>query len=168
MIRTIGLLVDSGGLFLYLDCHFHPKMIAMKNLNPLRILSIVFVVTGLYDLSGVLLYAVSIGTGMNTIYPETNPFYALFIGSFLLCFAFLQFMSAFNIKRYLIIVGVVFIGRILYAVILLFLILLAEEFPTSIWWTGIIDTFWAMLYLILVGISKEVGIKNLFIPDRSK
>jgi hypothetical protein len=131
-----------------------------------KALAIVFFVSGLYDTFGGFYYSFLVGMGKSISSPPTHQFYALFIASFLFCFAYLQFMSAFNIKRYLFNVGVVIIGRVFYAVLLFAYILLVDDFPKTFLPTAIVDSLWTILYIVLTLLSDEVRFKDLFFPKR--
>jgi len=132
----------------------------------LKALAIVFFVSGLYDTFGGFYYIFLVGIGKSINNPPTHQFYAFFITSFLFCFAYLQFMAAFNIRRYLFNVGVVMIGRVFYVVLLFGYILLVDDFPKTFLPTAIIDSLWTILYIALTLLSDEVHFKDLFIPKR--
>ena len=65
----------------------------------LRPLAITFVASGIWDTVAGILYLFVIGSGRLIDDPHTHSFYSVFIASFLLCFAYLQFLSSFNIRR---------------------------------------------------------------------
>jgi len=65
--------------------------------NALNYLAWTFAASGLWDTVAGFLFIFAIGTGRSIDNPPTHPFYAIFLGSFFLCFAYLQFLSAFNI-----------------------------------------------------------------------
>jgi len=134
----------------------------------LKALAIVFFVSGLWDTFGGFYYSFFVGMGRSINSPPTHPFYAIFIASFLFCFAYLQFLSAFNIRRYLFNVGVVIIGRIFYVVLLFAYILFVADFPTTFLPTGIVDSLWTILYIVLTLLSNEVRLKDLFTPYRGE
>lgn len=138
----------------------------MTQSKSLKALAIVFFVSGLYDTFGGFYYSFLVGIGKSINTPPTHQFYALFIASFLFCFAYLQFMSAFNIKRYLLNVGVVIIGRVFYVVLLFAYIVLVDDFPKTFLPTAIFDSFWSILYIVLVSLTDEVRFKDLFLPKR--
>jgi hypothetical protein len=93
-----------------------------------------------------------------------HRFYAIFLATFFLCFAYLQILSAFNIRRYLFIIGSVLIGRILYVVLLYAYVFGEPGFPSTFWWTGVVDISWSILYIVLALISDEVRLRDLFLP----
>lgn len=132
----------------------------------LQALAIIFFVSGLYDAFGGFYYSFLVGMNKSINNPPTHQFYALFIASFLFCFAYLQLMSAFNIRRYLFNVGVVIIGRLFYIVLLLAFILSVDNFPKTFLPTAIFDSLWTILYIVFALLSEDVRFKDLFIPKR--
>jgi hypothetical protein len=138
----------------------------MARSKSLRALAVVFFVSGLYDAFGGFYFAFSVGTGRSIDSPPTHPFYAIFIASFLFCFAYLQLFSAFNIRRYLFNVGVVIFGRLFYVILLLVYTFLVDGFPRTFLPTGIIDLCWSILYIVLALMSSEVRFKDLFVSIR--
>lgn len=138
----------------------------MVKLKSLKALAIVFFVSGLYDAFGGFYYSFLVGTGRSINNPPTHIFYAIFIASFLFCFAYLQCLAAFNIRRYLFNIGVVIIGRVFYVILLFAYILFVEDFPTTFLPTGIVDSLWTILYIVLALLSEDVRFKDLFLPRR--
>jgi hypothetical protein len=138
----------------------------MNQSKSLKALAITFFISGIWDTFAALVYSFMIGTGGSFDNPPVHRFYALFIASFLYCFAYLQFLSALNIRRYLFNVGCVTIGRIFYVVLLYSYIFGVTGFPRDFWWTGIGDLFWTICYIVLTLKSTEIGLKDLFIPAR--
>jgi uncharacterized YccA/Bax inhibitor family protein len=138
----------------------------MAKLKSLKPLAVIFFASGLYDAFGGFYYSFMVGTGRSVDNPSTHPFYAMFIASFLFCFAYLELLSAFNIRRYLLNVGVVIIGRILYFVLLYAYMLFVTDFPNTFWATGIIDLLWSALYIVLTLITDEIRVRDLFFPYR--
>ena len=132
----------------------------------LKALAIVFFVSGLYDMFGGFYYSFLVGVGKSINNPPTHQFYALFIASFLFCFAYLQFLSAFNIRRYLFNIGVVIIGRVFYVVLLFAHISFVDDFPKTFLPTAIFDSLWTILYIVLTLLNDEVRFKDLFLPRR--
>jgi hypothetical protein len=129
----------------------------------LRVLGIIFFLSGIWDTIGGFIYAFMIGTVFTE--PPVHLFYAIFTASFFFCFAYLQILSAFNMQRYLFIVGCVLIGRIFYVVLLYAYILGVAGFPNTFWWTGLVDLSWSILYLAITLISNEIRIGDLFLPN---
>ena len=80
---------------------------------------------------------------------------------------YLQFLSAFNIGRYLLNVGCLIIGSVFYIVLLYAYMLCVSDFPSTFWFTGIIDSAFTILYLVFTLISDEVRLRDLFVPYRS-
>jgi hypothetical protein len=139
----------------------------MTRSKALGALAIVFFVSGLWDILGAFFYTFQVGAGRTFDDPPIHPFYALFIASLFLCFAYLQIASAFNIRRYLIIVGVLVIGRLIYFVALFAYMLSSPGFPSTFWWTGIVDLTWSLLYIVLTLVSDEIRLRDLFLPKRA-
>jgi hypothetical protein len=131
----------------------------------LKALAVVFFVSGLYDAFGGFYYSFLVGMDKSISNPPTHQFYALFIASFLFCFAYLQFMSAFNIRRYLFNIGVVIIGRVFYVILLFAYILLIDDFPKTFLPTAIVDSLWTVLYIALTLLSEDLRFRNLFLPE---
>ena len=138
----------------------------MNKSKSLKALAISFFASGLYDTFGGVYYSFMVGTGRSIDDPPTHPFYAIFIASLLFCFAYLQILSALNIRRYLFNIGVVIIGRIFYVVLLYAYMLFVTDFPSTFWLTGIIDLLWSLLYIVLTLTSDEIRLKDLFLPCR--
>ena len=134
-------------------------MIASKSL---RALAVIFFLSGIWDTIGGLVYAFMIGTVFTE--PPVHRFYAIFTASFFFCFAYLQILSSFNMRRYLCIVGCVFIGRIFYVVLLYSYILGVVGFPSTFWWTGVVDLCWSILYIVITLTSDEIHLRDLFLP----
>jgi hypothetical protein len=136
----------------------------MSASKSLRALAVIFFLSGIWDTIGGLIYAFMIGTVFTE--PPVHRFYAIFTASFFFCFAYLQILSAFNMRRYLFIVGCVFIGRIFYVVLLYAYIFGVAGFPSTFWWTGLVDLSWSILYVVITLISDEIRLKDLFLPHR--
>lgn len=131
----------------------------------LRPLAITFFAGGIWDTFAAIQYLFIIGTGRKIDNPLIDPFYAVFLGSFFLCFAYLQFLSAFNIRRYALNVGCLVIGRIFYVIQLYAFMILVNDFPSAFWFTGIIDSLLVILYLVFAFTGK-LRLRDLFIPGR--
>jgi hypothetical protein len=136
-------------------------MFEPKSLRPL---AVVFFLSGLWDLYGTFAYAFLMGTVI--MEPPLHRFYAIFIATFLFSLAYLQILSSFNIRRYLLIIGGVFIGRILYVVLLYAYVLGIPGFQARFWWTGLVDLAFSVLYLGITWRSPEIRIRDLFLPQR--
>jgi hypothetical protein len=37
-------------------------------------------------------------------------------------------------------------------------------FPSTFWWTGVVDLSWSILYIVLTLISDEIRLRDLFLP----
>jgi hypothetical protein len=130
----------------------------------LRALTIVFFLSGIWDLFAGFVYAFMIGTLYTD--PPVHRFYALFLASFFFCFAYLQILSSFNMRRYLFIIGSVLIGRILYIALLYTYILGVAGFSRTFWWTGMVDISWSILYITLTLLSDDIRMRDLFLPKK--
>ncbi len=135
-----------------------------KSLKPL---ALTFFVSGIWDTVAATLYFFVIGTGRIIDNPPIDPFFAVFLGSFFLCFAWLQFLSAFNIRRYAFNVGCLIIGRSFYVIQLYAYMIFATDFPATFWFTGIIDGLFTFLYVVFA-IRGGLGIRSLFLPKTEK
>jgi hypothetical protein len=133
------------------------------NKTSLKPLSIAFALGGLWDGIAGFLYIFVIGTGRTIDNPAIHPYYAIFLGSFFLCFSYLQILSSFNIRRYAFNIGCLLFGRLFYIVILFFFMNFEEGFPSDFWFTGCID---GILFLITLVFSYRGGLKltDLFLP----
>lgn len=135
----------------------------MKNdsLNPL---AITFALGGIWDTIAGFLYIFVIGTGRAIDNPPIDPFYAIFLGSFFLCFAYLQILSSFNIRRYALNVGCLIFGRLFYLVVLYYFMFFVKGFPDTFWFTGVIDGLLTVLY-ILFAIRGGLSLQEIFLPN---
>jgi hypothetical protein len=129
----------------------------------LRPLAVTFFISGLWDTIAAVLYLFVIGTGRIIDNPPTDPFYSVFLGSFFICFAYLQFLSAFNIKRYLLNVGSLIIGRSFYVIQLFIFIFFVKDFPSAFWFTGIIDSLFTIMYVVFA-LRGGIRLSELFLP----
>lgn len=135
------------------------------NYKPLKPLAITFFISGIWDTVAAILYIFVIGTGRIIDNPPIDPFFAVFLGSFFLCFAYLQFLSAFNIKRYAFNVGCLIFGRVFYVIQLYAYMLFVDNFPATFWFTGIIDGLFVMLYIVFA-FRGGLKFRNLFTPEK--
>jgi hypothetical protein len=135
----------------------------MTESKSLKVLAVVFFLSGIWDTIAGLIYAFMIGTVI--IDPPIHRFYAIFLASFFFCFAYLQILSAFNMRRYLFSVGCLFIGRIFYVVLLYSYIFGVAGFPSTFWFTGLIDLSWSILYIVIALISDDIRLRDLFFPQ---
>lgn len=134
------------------------------NRNELKPLAATFFISGVWDSVAAILYIFIIGSGRLIDDPPMDPFFSVFLGSFFLCFAYLQFLSALNIKRYAFNVGCLIIGRAFYVVLLYAYMLFGNDFPSTFWFTGIIDGSFIVLYLIFA-LRGGLGFRDLFLPQ---
>ena len=133
-----------------------------KSLKPL---AITFFASGVWDTVAAILYFFVIGSGRIIDNPTIDPFFAVFLGSFFICFAYLQFLSAFNIKRYAFNVGCLIIGRSFYVIQLYAYMTFAKDFPSTFWFTGIIDSLFTILYLVFA-LRGGLRMRELFLPQK--
>lgn len=131
--------------------------------NSLKPLAITFFVSGIWDTVAAILYIFVIGTGRIIDNPPIDPFFAVFLGSFFLCFAYLQFLSAFNIKHYAFNVGCLIFGRAFYVIQLYAYMLFVSDFPATFWFTGIIDGLFVILYFIFA-LRGGLNLRDIFLP----
>lgn len=129
----------------------------------LKPLAVTFFVSGIWDTIAAILYLFVIGTGRKIDNPPADPFYMVFLGSFFLCFAYLQFLSAFNIERYAFNVGCLIFGRLFYVIQLYAYMIFVHDFPSAFWFTGIIDGCFVILYIVFA-LYGGLGLQNLFLP----
>lgn len=133
------------------------------NTARLKPLAVTFFMSGLWDTIAGVLYIFIIGSGRLINNPPMDPFFSVFLGSFFICFAYLQFLSAFNIRRYAFNVGCLIIGRTFYVVLLYGYMLFGNNFPSTFWFTGIIDGFFVVMYFIFAQ-RGGLGLRDLFLP----
>jgi hypothetical protein len=107
-----------------------------KNNASLKPLAISFALSAVWDTIAGILYIFFIGTGRVIDQPPMDSFFAIFLGSFFLCFAYIQFMSAYNIKRYTFNVGCLILGRAFYVVQLYAFMFFVKDFSSTFWFTG--------------------------------
>lgn len=131
--------------------------------NSLKPLAITFAIGGLWDTIAGFLYIFVIGTGRPIDNPPTDPFYAIFLGSFFLCFAYLQILSSYNIRRYAFNVGCLIFGRIFYIILLYYFMFTVNDFPNTFWFTGLIDGLLTILY-ILFAVRGGLSLNDIFLP----
>ncbi len=133
----------------------------LKSINTLE--KFLFI-SGAFDFFGGIFFLFLVGTNRSITNPPTHPFYAILIASFLFCIAYLQIMSAFNIRRYLLNVGVAILSRVFFGILFFSCLLVINDFPTTFLPTVIADLIWVTIYIILVSLSDEVRFKDLFLP----
>ncbi len=129
----------------------------------LNALAITFALGGVWDTIAGFIYIFAIGTNRMISQPEVDPFYSIFLGSFFLCFAYLQILSSFNIKRYIFNVGCLIFGRFFYVVLLYGFMVFKKDFPTTFWFTGIIDGSFLIAYVI-IALWSGFSVRDLFLP----
>jgi hypothetical protein len=133
-----------------------------KSLKPL---ALTFFASGIWDTIAAIQYFFVIGNGRKIDNPSIDPFFSVFLGSFFICFAYLQFLSAFNIRRYAFNVGCLIIGRAFYVFQLYVFMGFVTDFPSTFWFTGIIDGMFIILYVIFA-FRGGLGMRELFLPQK--
>lgn len=136
-----------------------------KRNKSMKALAVTFFASGIWDTVAALMYFFIIGTGRRIDNPLIDPFFAVFLGSFFLCFAYLQILSAFNIRRYSFNVGCLIVGRSFYVIQLYAYMTFVKDFPSTFWFTGIIDSLFTILYLIFALLG-GLSMRELFLPKR--
>ena len=129
-----------------------------RSLQPL---AITFALGGIWDIIAGVIYIFAIGRSIDN--PPIDPFYAIFLGSFFLCFAWLQILSSLNIRRYAVNVGCLVFGRLFYILVLYYFMAFVDGFPSSFWFTGIIDGVFIVFYFAFA-IRGGLEIRHLFMP----
>ncbi len=138
----------------------------LMNRNLLKPLAVTFFISGIWDTIAGILYLFFIGTGRMIDNPPSDPFYSIFLGSFSICFAYLQFLSSANIKRHAFNVGCLIIGRTFYVVQLYVFIGFVDGFPSTFWFTGIIDGLFTIMYIVFAR-RGGLTLRDLFLPERN-
>jgi hypothetical protein len=133
----------------------------------LKPLAATFTLSGVWDTIAGMLYIFFIGTGRKIDNPPMDSFFAIFLGSFFLCFAYIQFMSAYNIKQYTFNVGCLILGRSFYVIQLYTYMGFMKNFPSTFWFTGIIDSIFIMLYIVFA-VKGGLSARDLFLPKTEK
>ena len=133
----------------------------------LKPLAATFFTSGIWDTVAAIQYLFAIGIGRKIDIPLLDPFFSIFLGSFFLCFAYLQFLSAYNIERYAFNVGCLIFGRLFYVLLLYGFMIFQEGFPHIFWFTGIIDGSFIFLYLIFA-YRGGLTLRKLFLPETAK
>jgi hypothetical protein len=132
-----------------------------KSLKPL---AITFAFGGIWDTIAGFLYIFTIGTGRTIDNPPMDPFYAIFLGSFFICFAYLQILSSFNIRRYAFNVGCLIFGRLFYVIVLYYFMFFVKGFPNTFWFTGVIDGVLTISYIVFA-VNRGLALRQLFLPS---
>ena len=68
-----------------------------------------------------------------------------------------------NIERYAFNVGCLIIGRLFYVVQLYAFMICVQDFPTTFWFTGIVDGLFTILYLVFA-MQGRLSARDLFFP----
>jgi len=140
----------------------------MGKLTSLKTLSSVIFGSAIFDLFGGFYFILLVGVGKQIADPPTHTFFAVLLGTFLICFAYLQFMTARNIKRYFVCIGVALLSRIFYVFLFAYYYLVAQVNLTAFLPTAIADFLWVILIVVLVALNREVSLKELYVPKGIK
>jgi hypothetical protein len=134
--------------------------------HALKPLAVTVAAGGVWDAVLGIGYVFLIGTGRSIDQPPPlHGFYAIFIGQFFLAFAYLQLLSAFNIRRYLITVGVVAFGRTFYLVQLILVTLLVGS-VTGLFYLGAVIDVALVGLCFLFTLRGGLRLRDLFLPAR--
>jgi hypothetical protein len=79
----------------------------------------------------------------------------------------MQFMSAYNIKLYAFNVGCLILGRAFYVIQLYTNMGFVKGFPSTFWFSGIIDGAFIILY-IFFAVRGGLSARDLFLPKIDK
>jgi hypothetical protein len=131
----------------------------------LKPLTITFLLSGIWDTIAGTMYLFFIGTDRSIENHVIDPFFAIFLGSFFLCFAFLKFITAHHIRRYAFVIGCLIFGRLFYVIQLYYTMLFIDTFTTTFWFTGLIDGCFVVLYIVF-SIRGGLGLGDLFLPKK--
>jgi hypothetical protein len=132
----------------------------------LKPLAVAFGIGGIWDALMGLSYIFLIGTGrLIDQPPPLDLFYAVFLGSFFLCFAYLQILSALNVRRYAFNTGCIIFGRMFYVIQLTAFSILQGSLPAPFWFGAIIDTALVVSFASLA-VRGGLRIHDLFLPQR--
>ncbi len=130
--------------------------------DPITLLPFVLIASGVFDVIGGIAFTVGFDRVISQ--PSTHPFYAGMIATFLFSMAFLQFVAARNVRRYVVAVGVVTISRVLFGVLFFAFLLAVDGFPQNLLPTAIADIVWSLIYIGILLRSSEVGLRDAFVP----
>ncbi len=136
----------------------------MKKLKSINTLAKVLFISGIFDIFGGVFFILFVGTGRIITNPLTHPFYSILIASFLFCFGYLQIISSFSIRHYLLNVGVVLLSRVFFGILFFSCLIFVNDFPITFLSTAIADLIWATFYIILALLCDEVRFRDLFLP----
>lgn len=140
---------------------YFSRLMSQGSASPL---ATTFFAGGIWDTIAGFLYIFVIGNGRIIDNPPIDPFYAVFLGSFFLCFAFLQIFGALDIRKYSFCIGCLIFGRMFYVIVLFSFMIFSKDFPSHFWFTGLIDSGLIVFYLIFSARAK-IEWKKLFIPQ---
>ena len=132
----------------------------------LKPLAVALTIGGVWDALLGFSYIFVIGTGRAIDQPpHLDLFYAVFLGSFFLCFAYLQILSALNVRRYAFNVGCIIFGRMFYVIQLIAFTVLRASLSSSFWFGAAFDTALVVAFVSLA-MRGGLSIRDLFVPQR--
>ena len=132
----------------------------------LKSLTIVLRIGGIWDAFMGFSFIFVFGTGrLIDQPPPLDLFYAVFLGSFFLCFAYLQLFSAQNVRRYSFILGCIIFGRMFYVIQLIAFTIFRGSLVAPFWAGAVIDT---AIVVAFVSFAMQGGLsfRDLFLPQR--
>lgn len=127
----------------------------------------VMVAGGVFDAIGGVAFALAVGSDRLISDPATHPFFAAMIATFLFSLAYLQFATARNVHRYMVVIGAVTMSRVLFGLLFLGYLFVVDGFSTTLLPTAVMDLLWAAIYVGLLIGSKEVRLRDAFVPVRA-
>jgi hypothetical protein len=90
----------------------------------------------------------------------------VFLGFFFLCFAYLQILSALNVRRYAFNVGCIIFGRMFYVIQLIAFTALRGSLPSPFWFGATVDTALLVVASASLAIRGGLRTRDLFLPQR--
>jgi hypothetical protein len=135
----------------------------MRKLKSLKTLSQVIFASAIFDIVGGIYFMVLVGESRTITTPATHNFYAILLGMFLLCFAYLQILIAQDIRRYFKLIGAALLSRVSYVVLFSYYFINVEEGMVTFLPTAIADALWVILIVTLVAFNNEFSFKDLIL-----
>ncbi len=138
--------------------------IPVKEKDTLKSLKIILRAGSTWDLAGGIIFLLIHGLLLVKLTPPIYPFYSIVIGLFLFVLAYIQFLTACNIKRYCANIGIVIFLRSAYAFTVLLYSLLRETLPAQFIFIAIVDTVFTLLQIYYAYRATDIKVRNLFFP----
>jgi len=133
----------------------------MSKPRSLKTLSYVIFGSALFDLFGGFYFILMVGVDRAVSTPPTHNFYAVMLGMFLICFSYLLFLIASDLKRYLPCLGVTLLSRVFYVILFAYYFMMEGNNMLTFLPTAIADALWVMLIVLLIALNNEVSLKDL-------